>query len=163
MQNYINEGKVYFGGDIDKSELYVEPTILTDIIPNAKVMENEIFGPILPVIEFEDLNEVTDYVNERSKPLALYYFSEDRIKINYMLKYTTSGGVTINDTIIHVANGYLPFGGVGTSGIGKYHGKTSFDTFTHERAVMERGTFIEFNIRFAPYKDKLKLIKNIMK
>lgn len=164
LEEYITEGDIYFGGDIDKENLYIEPTILTNIKENAKVMEDEIFGPILPIIEFDNINEVIDYVNKNEKPLALYYFSEDKLKVKYVLKHTTSGGVTINDTIIHVSNGNLPFGGVGNSGIGSYHGKASFDLFTHRRSVMERGTYIEFNIRFAPYSDKkLKFLKKVMR
>ena len=164
LEEYITEGNVYYGGSIDKEDLYVQPTILTNIKANSKVMEEEIFGPILPIIEFEDLSEVIDYVNKKEKPLALYYFSEDKLKVKYVLKHTTSGGVTINDTIIHVSNGNLPFGGVGNSGIGSYHGKASFDLFTHRRSVMERGTYIEFNIRFAPYSDKkLKFLKKVMR
>ena len=164
LEEYITEGNVYYGGSIDKEDLYVQPTILTNIKANSKVMEEEIFGPILPIIEFDNINEVIDYVNKNEKPLALYYFSEDKLKVKYVLKHTTSGGVTINDTIIHVSNGNLPFGGVGNSGIGSYHGKASFDLFTHRRSVMERGTYIEFNIRFAPYSDKkLKFLKKVMR
>ena len=164
LEEYITEGNVYYGGSIDKEDLYVQPTILTNIKANSKVMEEEIFGPILPIIEFEDLSEVIDYVNKKEKPLALYYFSEDKLKVKYVLKHTTSGGVTINDTIIHVSNGNLPFGGVGNSWIGSYHWKASFDLFTHRRSVMERGTYIEFNIRFAPYSDKkLKFLKKVMR
>lgn len=106
---------------------------------------------------------IVEFINNREKPLALYYFSENKKKIKYILRATTSGGVTINDTIIHVANSNLPFGGVGNSGVGKYHGRESFEAFTHNRAVMDRGTFAEFNVRFAPYKNKLKLVKKIMK
>lgn len=163
LKEYLNDGDIYYGGDIDDKNLYIQPTILTNVRIDSPVMTDEIFGPILPVLEFEKIEEVIEFVNNREKPLALYYFSEDSRKIEHVLRNTTSGGVTINDTIIHVANPHLPFGGVGTSGIGKYHGKSSFDIFTHERAVMKRGTFIEFNIRFAPYKDKIKFLKKIMK
>lgn len=163
LKDYTEDGNIYYGGNIDKSNLYMEPTILTNVSIDSKVMTEEIFGPILPVIEFEDIKEVVDFVNNREKPLALYYFSESKKRINYILRNTTSGGVTINDTIIHVANSNLPFGGVGSSGLGKYHGKASFDIFTHERAVMKRGTFVEFNIRFAPYKDKINILRKVMK
>ena len=163
LKSYIEEGNVYFGGEVDKNDLYFEPTILTDINEDANVMIDEIFGPILPVKEFSDIQEVIEYVNNKEKPLALYYFSESKNKIENILRSTTSGGVTINDTIIHVANSNIPFGGVGSSGMGNYHGKASFDVFTHERAVMVRGTFTEFNVRFAPYNDKFKLLKKVMK
>ena len=163
LSEYLNYGKIYYGGKIDKNDLYMEPTILTNVDVDSNVMTEEIFGPILPVIEFENIKDIINFINAREKPLALYYFSENKVNINNILKCTTSGGVTINDTVIHVANGNLPFGGVGNSGIGSYHGKASFDTFTHKRSVMERGTFIEFNIRFAPYKNKINILKKIMK
>ena len=141
----------------------MEPTIITKPDLKSPLMNDEIFGPILPVLIYEDLNKVVEFINNREKPLALYYFSENKKRIKHILRATTSGGVTINDTIIHVANSNLPFGGVGNSGVGKYHGRESFETFTHKRAVMDRGTFVEFNVRFAPYKNKLKLVKKIMK
>lgn len=163
LSEYLNDGEIYYGGKFDKNDLYMEPTILTNVDVDSNVMTEEIFGPILPVIEFGDIKDIINFINAREKPLALYYFSENKVNINNILKCTTSGGVTINDTVIHVANGNLPFGGVGNSGIGSYHGKASFDTFTHKRSVMERGTFIEFNIRFAPYKNKINILKKIMK
>ena len=163
LKEYLNDGEIYYGGNIDSTELYMEPTIITNVDVNSKVMTEEIFGPILPVIEFNNIQDVISFVNKREKPLALYYFSENKKNINNILRCTTSGGVTINDTVIHVANGNLPFGGVGSSGIGNYHGKASFDAFTHKRSVMERGTFVEFNIRFAPYKEKINILKKVMK
>lgn len=163
FSNYLKDGEIYFGGEIDKETLYMEPTILTNVKLESLVMTDEIFGPILPVIEFNDLNEIISIINKREKPLALYYFSESNKKIEYVIERTSAGGVTINDTIIHVANGNLPFGGVGPSGLGKYHGKDSFNTFTHTKSVMTRGTFIEFKIRFAPYNDRIKLLRKVMK
>ena len=163
FSNYLKDGEIYFGGEIDKETLYMEPTILTNVKLESLVMTDEIFGPILPVIEFNDLNEIISIINKREKPLALYYFSESNKKIEYVIERTSAGGVTINDTIIHVANGNLPFGGVGPSGLGKYHGKDSFNTFTHTKSVMRRGTFIEFKIRFAPYNDRIKLLRKVMK
>ena len=163
LKEYINDGEIYYGGNVDSTELYMEPTILTNVDVNSNVMTEEIFGPILPVIEFDNIQDIISFINKREKPLALYYFSENKKSINNILRCTTSGGVTINDTVIHVANGNLPFGGVGNSGMGSYHGKASFDAFTHKRSVMERGTFVEFNIRFAPYKEKINILKKIMK
>lgn len=163
LMSYLMDGKIYFGGNIDKDDLYMEPTIITKPKLESPLMTDEIFGPVLPVLVYEDLSKVVEFINNREKPLALYYFSENKKKIKYILRATASGGVTINDTIIHVANSNLPFGGVGNSGVGKYHGRESFETFTHNRAVMHRGTFAEFNVRFAPYKNKLKLVKKIMK
>ena len=163
LSGYLNDGKIYYGGNIDEDNLYMEPTLIIKPDLNSPLMSDEIFGPILPILVYEDLDNVIKFINHREKPLALYYFSESKKKIKYVLTSTTTGGVTINDTIIHVANPNLPFGGVGNSGVGKYHGKESFETFTHNKSVMKRGTFIEFNIRFAPYKNKLNLVKRIMK
>lgn len=163
LSGYLNDGKIYYGGNIDEDNLYMEPTLIIKPDLNSPLMSDEIFGPILPILVYEDLDNVIKFINHREKPLALYYFSESKKKIKYVLTSTTSGGVTINDTIIHVANPNLPFGGVGNSGVGKYHGKESFEIFTHNKSVMKRGTFIEFNIRFAPYKNKLNLVKRIMK
>ena len=163
LSDYLKDGEIYYGGNFDNLELYMEPTILINVDINSAVMTEEIFGPILPIIEFDDIENIINFINKREKPLALYYFSESKKRIEYILRATTSGGVTINDTVIHVANGNLPFGGVGSSGIGNYHGKASFDTFTHKRSVMKRGTFVEFNIRFAPYKEKINILKKVMK
>ena len=163
LKEYLNDGEIYYGGNFDITELYMEPTILTNVDVDSNVMTEEIFGPILPVIEFDNIQDIISFINKREKPLALYYFSENKKSIKNVLRCTTSGGVTINDTVIHVANGNLPFGGVGNSGMGSYHGKASFDAFTHKRSVMERGTFVEFNVRFAPYKEKINILKKIMK
>ncbi len=163
LKEYLNDGEIYYGGNFDITELYMEPTILTNVDVDSNVMTEEIFGPILPVIEFDNIQDIISFINKREKPLALYYFSENKKSIKNVLRSTTSGGVTINDTVIHVANGNLPFGGVGNSGMGSYHGKASFDAFTHKRSVMERGTFVEFNVRFAPYKEKINILKKIMK
>ena len=163
LKEYLNDGEIYYGGNFDITELYMEPTILTNVDVDSNVMTEEIFGPILPVIEFDNIQDIISFINKREKPLALYYFSENKKSIKNVLRCTTSGGVTINDTVIHVANGNLPFGGVGNSGMGSYHGKASFDAFTHKRSVMERGTFVEFNVRFAPYKVKINILKKIMK
>ncbi|MGL4589131.1 MAG: aldehyde dehydrogenase [Mycoplasmatales bacterium] len=163
LKSYLQDGTIYFGGDFDNSHLYMSPTVITDINNNAKILEEEIFGPILPVIEFDNLKEVVNYINVRATPLALYYFSENEDKINFILENTASGGVTINDTIIHITNHHLPFGGIGTSGIGSYHGKASFDTFSHSKSVVKRATFIDLKTRYAPYNDKLKTLKKLIK
>ena len=150
LSEYLNEGELFYGGEVSIEEKYISPTILVNIKEKSKILEEEIFGPIFPVYEFNKLEEVMYKVNNGDKPLALYYFSEDKNKIEYVLNNTSSGGVTINDTVIHVASTYLPFGGVGNSGIGSYHGKASFDTFSHRKSVLKRGTFMELPFRFAP-------------
>lgn len=163
LKNYLYDGNVYYGGKYNVENRFMMPTILTDVPLDSKIMTDEIFGPIFPVIEFDKLDEVIEFVNNREKPLALYYFSNDDNKVEYILNSISSGGVTINDTILHVGFCNLPFGGVGNSGIGSYHGKASFDTFTHQKSVVKRSNFIEFPFRFAPYKDKIKLLRKVMK
>ncbi|WP_106059562.1 aldehyde dehydrogenase [Clostridium vincentii] len=163
LSRYIDEGDIYYGGEIVREEKYISPTILINIKEGSKILEEEIFGPILPVYEFNNLQDVLDKVNEGHKPLALYYFSERKDQIEKVLKESSSGGVTINDTILHVSSGFLPFGGVGNSGMGSYHGKYSFECFSHSKAVLKRGTFTEFSFRFAPYKDKIKLVRKVFK
>lgn len=163
LSEYMKEGEVYYGGEIIREEKYIAPTILTNIKDGSKIVEEEIFGPILPVYEFNNVQDVLDKVNEGNKPLALYYFSESQKQIEKVLRESTSGGVTINDTILHVSSSYLPFGGVGNSGMGSYHGRNSFQCFSHSKAVLKRGTFTEFSFRFAPYKNKIKLVKKVFK
>lgn len=163
LMSYIEKDNLEFGGNCDLEKLYIEPTILNNITWENKVMKSEIFGPIFPVLEFENLDDVIKEVNDREKPLALYYFSNDKKKIEKVLKCTTSGGMVINDTLMHVSTTYLPFGGVGNSGIGKYHGKNSFYTFSNAKAVVDRGTWYDVPLRYAPFKGKLGLAKKIMK
>lgn len=163
LKKYFKEGKIIYGGIVNEKERYVSPTLLGDIKDGSSILNEEIFGPILPIYEFEGMYEFLSNINNNEKPLALYYFSEDKSKIEYVLKHSTSGGVTINDTVIHVSEVNLPFGGVGNSGMGNYHGKASFDTFTHKKSVLKRATFMELPIRFAPFKNKIKIIRKIMK
>ena len=163
IKEYLCDGEIYFGGSFDDEDLYIEPTILVNIKENSKVMEDEIFGPILPIIEYSNLNEAINFIRSKDKPLALYYFSEDKSSIEKILSKVSSGGATINDTIIHVASSHIPFGGVGPSGMGQYHGKSSFDTFSHRKSIVKRGTFFELPLRFAPYNNKLSKIKKLMK
>lgn len=163
LKNYFKDGEIYFGGEYDIGEKYVMPTIIRNVNLESPLMKEEIFGPILPVVTFKELDGAIDFINNREKPLALYYFSENKNKIEKILNNTSAGGVTINDTVIHVAINRLPFGGVGSSGMGSYHGKQSYLTFTHKKSVVKRGTYIEFPIRFAPFKNKLKIVRKIMK
>ncbi|WP_040328172.1 aldehyde dehydrogenase [Clostridium ihumii] len=162
--DYLNCGKIAIGGDIDQDELYIEPTILDNITFEDKVMKDEIFGPILPVLEFESLTEVIDTINERPKPLALYFFSNNEKNISRILQRTTSGGACINETIIHVASLYLPFGGVGESGMGKYHGASSFETFSHIKSVVKKDFSMDVPLRYPPFSSsKLSKLKKIFK
>ena len=161
--SYIDKEKLVFGGNYNRKTFQIEPTILKNVTWNDPVMEREIFGPIFPIISFENLDEVIRLVNSKDKPLALYYFSEDKNKIEKVINSTSSGGVTINDTLVHVSSSYLPFGGVGNSGMGEYHGKYSFDLFSNKKGVMNRKTFLDLKIRYAPFLNKLTIVKKIMK
>ena len=153
-----SEASIYYGGKYDKAERYLSPTILTDVSPDAPVMQEEIFGPIFPVLTFKEIDEVITFVTDREKPLALYYFGTQG---DYILRHTISGGTCINDVIMHIVNGNMPFGGVGNSGMGSYHGKESFMTFSHRRSVVTTPTFIDMPFRYMPYK-LFKLIKRLV-
>ena len=163
LSSYLEDGKIFYGGKYNTEELFFEPTIITDIKENSRILNEEIFGPILPVLEFTEIEEVIDYVNKRDKPLALYYFSESKEKIENILMRISSGGATINDVALHGGSSNVPFGGVGPSGVGSYHGKYSFDVFTHKKGVVNRKTFMELPIRFAPFNDKINILKKLMK
>ncbi len=152
--------KVYYGGKIDIEDKYIQPTILDEITPNSPIMQEEIFAPVLPVMSFDDINEVTNYVSSHDKPLAFYYFGDNKTAKEVLLK-TTSGGACINDTIMHITNDKLPFGGVGKSGMGKYHGKDSFMAFSNSRAVVVTPTFIDAPFRYVPFK-YFNLVKRIL-
>jgi aldehyde dehydrogenase (NAD+) len=159
----LDSGTILCGGNTDVGGCKIAPTLLTNVAPDSPVMQNEIFGPILPVIPFEDLGEVIDFVNERSKPLAMYYFGKDKTHSRRLLQATSAGGVCINETITHLTNPELPFGGVGVSGMGGYHGKYSFEAFSHNKPIMDKSTLIDVPLRYPPYKGKLKYLKMIIK
>lgn len=158
LSGYLQDGAIYYGGKTDAKEHYFSPTILTHVNPESKVMQEEIFGPIFPVLTFAELQEVIDFVGNREKPLALYYFGKQGKKI---LKHTSSGGTCINDTIMHIVNDHIPFGGVGNSGMAAYHGKDSYLVFSHRRAVVTTPTCIDLPFRYMPYK-LFKWVKKIL-
>lgn len=159
----IDQDKIYFGGNSDEENRYIEPTILTNINWKDEVMQEEIFGPILPVISFTNFNLILNEIIELEKPLAAYLFTNNsEEKENFKNKLSFGGGC-INDVIMHLGNENLPFGGVGNSGIGNYHGKFGFETFSHQKAVLERATWGEPNIKYPPYSEKkLSWIKRLM-
>jgi aldehyde dehydrogenase (NAD+) len=163
LASYLSDGEVFYGGKTDKMEYYIEPTILTDIEEHAAVMEDEIFGPILPVITFDDIGEAIDLINSKPKPLALYVFTTEKETEDRVIEKCSFGGGAINDVVAHLGNHHLPFGGVGQSGMGAYHGKKSFDTFSHNKGVMKKPLWLDVPFRYAPYKGKLKWIKKILK
>ena len=158
----LDSGEIIIGGDTNPTDRYIAPTVIDGIDWNAALMQEEIFGPILPVLEYTDLSEAIAQVNARPKPLALYFFSNNQQQQQRVLQETFSGGVCINDTIIHLACSTLPFGGVGDSGIGRYHGKASFDTFSHQKSVLNRSFFMDVKLRYPPYNGKLKLLKRLL-
>ena len=169
--SYLDEGDIIYGGKCDAEERYIQFTLLdvnnTDLYDSASlrlcdinVMKDEIFGPIMPVITFDNINKVSEYIMQRPKPLAFYYFGNDKNAFD-ILEKTTSGGVCINDTILHVANDHLPFGGVGASGMGKYHSQESFLAFSNKRSVLKSSNNIDFAMKYPPY-DKIDLIKKLM-
>ena len=161
LVGYIEGADVVMGGDYDRSERYIAPTIIDHVDVDSPIMQEEIFGPIFPIVTFRTTDEAIHFVQEREKPLALYYFSESKQSIRKVLKHTSSGGTCINDTIMHIANEKLPFGGVGASGMSAYHGKESFKVFSHYRAVVTTTTLIDLPFRYMPYKF-FKWIKGLL-
>lgn len=149
LKGYLDCGRVIFGGQTDADERYFSPTLLDDVDPASLVMQEEIFGPIFPIVTVKSTDEAIKFIVDRPKPLALYYFGKDG---DHVLKNTSSGGACINDTIMHIANENLPFGGVGNSGMSSYHGKRSFDAFTHYKAVVKTPTWLDLPFRYMPYK-----------
>lgn len=158
LSGYLQDGKIHYGGKMDAKERFFSPTLLTDVAPDAPVMQEEIFGPIFPVMTFAGTDEAVEFVTGREKPLALYYFGTDG---DYVLRHTSAGGTCINDTIMHIVNNRIPFGGVGNSGMSCYHGKDSFLAFSHRRAVVTTPTWIDMPFRYMPYR-LFKLVKNLL-
>ena len=162
LTNLLKCGKVIIGGETKPEELYIAPTLLDNVSLEDAVMQDEIFGPILPIIEYTDINEAITLINSRPKPLALYLFSQNKNLQKRILQETSSGGVCINDTVMQVAVSSLPFGGVGDSGLGSYHGKASFNTFSHYKSVLQNSLPWDIDWRYAPYQGKLSLLKKII-
>ena len=160
LVGYLADGTVIAGGHSDRARRWIEPTLLDDVSPDAPVMQEEIFGPIFPIMTFRNRDEVADFVNGREKPLAFYYFGKAADGWD-LIGRTSSGGACINDTIMHIVNPNVPFGGVGNSGMGSYHGERSFLAFTHERAVIKSPTWIDLKFRYMPYK-LFPLIKKML-
>jgi aldehyde dehydrogenase (NAD+) len=156
--------KAAIGGTFDESRRFIEPAVLVDITPDSPIMQEEIFGPILPVITFKDMDEAISFVRSREKPLAFYLFTRNRETERRVLGECSFGGGCINDTIIHLATPHMGFGGVGHSGMGSYHGKKSFDTFTHYRSMVKKYNWIDMKMRYHPYTDKnFKLVRMFLK
>lgn len=151
LTKLMENGNILMGGQTNIQELFIAPTLIDGITPDDPVMQGEIFGPIMPIIEYEKLEDAIHFVNSRNKPLALYIFSNDKIYQDKILHSTSSGNASINECLMHVAQFELPFGGVGESGMGAYHGNYSFDTFSHLKGVLKKSTLSDLKQRFPPY------------
>lgn len=147
----IDSGDIVVGGEADAGDRYIAPTVLKNVSPDSPAMQDEIFGPILPVLSVGDVNEAVRFVNARPKPLALYVFSEDTTVSEDVVARTSSGGVTVNHAVLHFVVHDMPFGGVGESGMGAYHGKSGFDTFTHKKSVLTKPTSMDPSLMYPPY------------
>ncbi len=160
---FLQDGKPVIGGNYTKETLHIEPTVLTNVTWQSAVMEDEIFGPILPIIEYEKIEEVIETIQHHPKPLALYVFSEDRKVQEKVTSNISYGGGCINDVVYHLATPYLPFGGVGSSGLGSYHGEQSFRTFSHYKSILSQSTAFDMKIRYSSTKSALKFIRKLLK
>ncbi|MBT9317353.1 aldehyde dehydrogenase [Leptothoe spongobia] len=163
LTGLLNNGNVLIGGETDAGTRYIAPTVLDNVTWDSPIMQDEIFGPILPVLTYDRFDQALSQINAHPKPLALYLFSRDTVKQQQVLTETSSGGVCLNDTLLHTIVPGLPFGGVGQSGMGNYHGKASFDTFSHYKSVLRKTFWLDLDWRYAPYKSsKLAQIKNLV-
>lgn len=156
-------GRLVAGGVVNEESHYIAPTLLCDVDLKSELMQEEIFGPLLPIIPYDTLDEALAFINERPKPLALYVFTRKQKVWKKVIERTSSGGVCVNDTLSHLTTAGLPFGGVGASGMGSYHGKKSFDTFTHEKSVMKKSTFPDPSFRYPPYQKPSALMRLLTK
>jgi aldehyde dehydrogenase (NAD+) len=163
LSEMLEDETIVIGGETNVNELYISPTVIDEPNLDSQVMKGEIFGPILPVLSYKNEDDINAIISKYNKPLSLYVFSTNNAFAKKIITTYSFGGGAINDTIIHFANHRLPFGGVGHSGIGAYHGKRTFDTFSHKKAVVKKGNWLDLPLRYAPYKGKTKLIKFFLK
>lgn len=160
IRGLMGAGRIVYGGECDKYQLKIAPTIIDELTGDEPIMQEEIFGPLMPVITYDTLDEAETFIMNREKPLALYLFTNDKSIEERFTKYVSYGGGCINDTIVHLATPYMGFGGTGYSGMGSYHGKKSFDTFSHEKSILKKYNWIDLPMRYQPFKEiDLKLIK----
>jgi len=162
LTSYLGDGEIVYGGKSNKEKLFIEPTIMVDVQPDAKIMQEEIFGPILPVLTYASKEEALAIIQKNPNPLAFYVFTENKADENYWLTNVPSGGACVNNATMHITNHELPFGGRGFSGTGGYHGKLSFDTFTHTKSVLKTPTWIDPSFKYPPYKGKGWLLKRLI-
>ena len=158
----LEEGEIIIGGEAKAGDRYIAPTVIDKVNWESPVMQDEIFGPILPILEYSQIEEAIAQINARPKPLALYLFSQNKTYQEMVLQQTSSGSICFNDIAMQFGVSELPFGGIGNSGIGSYHGKASFDTFSHYKSVLNRSFKLDLNLRYPPYQGKLKLLKWII-
>ncbi len=159
---YLHSGEVVYGGEHNKNMLYIAPAVLQNVSMNDPIMQEEIFGPLLPVLTYNNNKQAIDIIRHNSDPLAFYIFTNNHSEAGEWLKKVPSGNAAVNTTAVFYTNKKLPFGGRGSSGIGRYHGKFSFDTFSHQRAVLRRGTWPDFPIAYPTYKGKLTMLKKLL-
>jgi aldehyde dehydrogenase (NAD+) len=162
LKEMIDHTKVLYGGTTNENEKYISPTLLDEPSLNSVVMKDEIFGPILPIISYHDEKDLENIISKNEKPLALYVFTNDKKFAEKMITKFSFGGGCVNDCMVHFSNHRLPFGGVGHSGIGAYHGKLGFDSFSHHKAIVKKPNWGDNPIRYAPYKNKLNFIKKVL-
>ncbi len=162
LTSYLGDGEIVYGGKSNREKLFIEPTILTGVHADAKIMQDEIFGPILPILTYEKREEALAIIQKNPNPLAFYVFTENKNDEAYWLTNVPSGGACVNNATMHITNHELPFGGRGYSGTGGYHGKLSFDTFTHTKSVLKTPTWIDPSFKYPPYKGKGWLLKRLI-
>ncbi len=162
LASFLSQGSIFYGGKTDESNLYIQPTILTDITMEDSVMKEEIFGPILPVMSFKTTEEAINIVRQNNSPLSFYLFTKNKSIEAEWLRRTAFGGGCINNTVYHFSNLNMPFGGIGNSGIGSYHGKKTFEIFSHAKPVLKTGTWLDPGIKYPPLKGKLNLLKKFI-
>jgi aldehyde dehydrogenase (NAD+) len=162
ITSYLSEGEIIYGGKSNREKLFIEPTIMTGVHADAKIMQDEIFGPILPILTYTSKEEALAIIQKNPNPLAFYVFTENKVDEQYWLTNVPSGGACVNNATMHITNHELPFGGRGFSGTGGYHGKLSFDTFTHTKSVLKTPTWIDPSFKYPPYKGKAWLLKRLI-
>lgn len=161
LSTFLNKGSIVVGGKTNRNQLYIEPTIIDNVTWDYPIMQEEIFGPILPILEYDDLTNVIEMINAHGKPLALYIFSKNKKVQKKIINETSFGGGCINTTVLHPGNLYLPFGGVGSSGMGNYHGKASFYTFSHQKGILNKSLMVDPKLIYPPYKNKVEILKKM--
>ena len=160
---YLNDGKIIYGGRSDRKSLFIEPTLMNEVDINSAIMNEEIFGPILPILSFENQNDAIKVIERHKNPLAFYVFTSSKQKEKKWLEGIAFGGGCVNNTCWHLTNPHLPFGGRGLSGIGNYHGKNSFDTFSHKKSILKTPTWFDPSFKYPPFSGKLNLLKKLIR